>query len=243
MLHICSWNIACANSDELRQPLYTRLPAIGALLAEKEIDIFCVQEVRATGSLTDVDVMIQLQSFLPPGAWVFHLQAVHSGPTAFRRGIFWNTERVTKLQGQHIRVANYMIQKMLFLINGTPHAVAVFNCHAPMDRVEKNYYWSVLARHMHAYEGTAKIAVGDFNKFEEDLDLYHTVFDEFTDHIQDTTFTSFPGDYQPNTTKPWVSCLDSVLTLPDQKVETCIYPTTTEPRPSDHYLIQVKFCI
>jgi hypothetical protein len=89
---IASLNIATSNRDEKDCPLFKRLPYIEQLINNPWFDIFCVQEVRPTGSMSAFDVILTLRMFLGPH-WEFYDQTVNPSQKACHRTIFWNSKK------------------------------------------------------------------------------------------------------------------------------------------------------
>lgn len=260
MVKIASLNIACAGRDEQLCPLWKRLPTLCNFIATNKVDhnfdIFCVQEIRPTGTKRDdggaelkaFDVAYLLSEAL--GKWEFVIHKVNPSFGSFYRATFWDPSKYTCNHNEVIYSKNsrepqfpYMLMVSSFTTAGSTTNETEFkvvNCHAPMTIADKIEYWRLMHINLcfdmrgGADCGEIKnadriVAIGDVNKFEEHLEQYNYIFDEETpDRIVGTeTFVSFEHDTKPDTSL-WRSCLDSVITHKSHQVAVTVVSTTVD---------------
>lgn len=257
---ITSLNLACSKEEEKHVPLHTRLPAINVLLQQACPDMVCLQELRWTGPLTEMEVLKTLNDALAASLQrPFRCSLIHVSPTddknAFSRGVIydaakvelWNTMR-TPLPHPNKPRRNSAIVSYFFKLLGTQHHLALYNVHAPCDLALKTIYWMTLGEELNERpEEVFTLAVGDLNKFTEERPVYQTFLAQYAlhDHIPaDTiTFTSFPHDLDP-AGQPYQSSLDAVLTEhgPSTTMVRRVEVVPTQGA-SDHSLIAVDICV
>ena len=268
-INIASLNLASSNRDEKSHPLADRLSCIEALFEKTKhaYDICCLQEVRATKDLSAFDVILRIRQALGSN-WEFHDQTVNTSCNTFHRTIFWdankwrhhNTHAVyTNDKPVLVPVAgtcmfyerkrqNYfpylLTQSWFSRVGSKSHIpdINVLNVHAPMlleDRIE---YWKCVNHLMDPFS----IAIGDFNKFDDDRVLFNQIFRfPIVDLVSPTTetFVSFSNDRKPSLVEGengelWRSSLDGVLVnATKQNGLVRVISTEEPPRASDHFLI------
>ena len=276
---IASFNIACSRKDEKFQPLYARLPIIwdmiSSAVATHGVNIICLQEVRETGEMSAYDVIAYFASKLK---WDFHSQRVNPSAREFCRVTMWDPSAFHHCESIYTHTPNtklpekpFMAMKSYFTMASSKDmypTFSVINAHAPVNKEDKLEYWrQVLSLIVHNKHPS--IAIGDFNKFNEDIPinnhqlvmpaLYAQMLKKDPNPLiikdwitqKEVTFTSYDNDRQPSG-ELWVGALDGILTDVRDKLEVnhSIIPTTdkikspvdgNEYRASDHYLILASF--
>lgn len=243
-VQIASFNIACSIRDERDIPLYVRLPLITELIKKEKhnFNILCIQEIRPTGTLTPLDVILEISKCL--GGWEFIDQKVNPSAGSFHRTTFFNPLLYSHQKTNVFNIENkreshfpYMIMKSYFTkLNSLDNKTefSVMNVHAPMNIVEKQDYWNVVNNNMELNCYT----IGDLNKFEEHLDIYNNIFTTFIDKIPQNiiTFVGFENDLRKDGTE-WRCCLDSIIVHKSINVDFNVISTENKPRESDHFFI------
>lgn len=271
MVKIASLNIACAGRDEKFNPLWKRLPTLCKFIKDNKdqhnFDILCVQEVRPTGvgktqeelqvdntSFKAYDVVNTLAAIL--GGWEFVVHKVNPSGGSFYRTTFWNPDKYVCHQNQVLYTKNIKDNQFPYMLMVSSFTAAnscdnttqfkVFNCHAPPFNIdEKMEYWTAMKEQLTSFNNT--VAIGDVNKFEDQLTHYKCLFDdEFPDRVPgDTlTFVSFECDTKPDGSL-WRSSLDAVIANNKHDVDVIVVPTTVplcpvdtnDVRPTDHFLL------
>ncbi len=264
-LKIVSLNIASSFRDEATNPLHKRLDAINLLFKNIydnicSFDMLCIQEVRASGSYTSMELIIEIYNMLrninPLINWEFNTQFTNADIKSFRRVIFWNAQKYSLNNSSSVYIPNkkeplfdYMIAVHQFTHQGkTNPRFRVMNVHAPLRIEEKQEYWKTTTRMI---DEDQVIIIGDMNKFETEQEIFQNILssssnNEMHDLISPDikTFYSFDSDLKPDGITHYESSLDSVIVHKSDICEVEIVSTKDlNPRPTDHFCIIAKWNI
>ena len=267
-LKIVSLNIASSFRDEATNPLHKRLNAISALLGDVyqnrcPFDMLCIQEVRASGSYTSMELIVEIYKMLrkidPLINWEFNTQFTNMTVQSFRRVIFWNAQKYSLCNTDAIYIPNrkeplfeYMIAVHQFTQQGTSGSrFRVMNVHAPLRIEEKQEYWKMISTMIDAadeFHTDQVMVIGDMNKFETEQHIFQNVLSYSYGDIHDLilpdmkTFYSFDSDLKPDGITHWESSLDSVIVRKGDVCTVDIVSTKDlDPRPTDHFCIIAKW--
>lgn len=250
-------NVACAGRDEKTCPLATRLASLGALLRAHPVDILCLQEIRPTQGLSPAHVMNYLTQALQDATgkeYTYDMIPTNSsGLGCFSRAVIYTTANLQLKERYFYPVDNvvekqfgYALVRYSFENKNTGEAFDVINAHAPMRKIERLAYWTLVATLLRTATVNT-VCVGDFNKFQEERDDYNVIFADAVDLIapETITFVSFPSDTQADGSL-WRSSLDSVLLAShhQKQVQANVTVISTETlyngmRPTDHFYLTV----
>ena len=260
---ILSWNIASSGRDaENGNPTANRLRAICARIyaaqTGKEAQIVLIQEIRPTemsGELESkysaADVVEAIRQALGRH-WNSHMQRVNQTRGAFYRATLWDSDLLVAVGHRAEYTPNTKIPQFAYLILTSDFApvrsswcaaplLSVLNLQAPVGPLpDKEAYWEAVASRV----GNKAIAMGDQNKYEEQMDAYQTqlALHKVYDMVEAETFLSFPYDHKSDGSL-YRSCLDVILMNNQSKlggVETFV-ESTEDTRESDHYIVGATF--
>ena len=261
---ILSWNIACSGCDAKNgNPLANRIhdvcQRLSAVQKEKNAQIVLIQEIRGTDSDPPVDrysaaeVAEKIRSALGSD-WNVYLHHVNATEGAFYRATLWDSNVIMATCHTPIYTRNSKTEPFAYMalvsdfvavnsnLHSAPRNLRVVNVHAPAmgPFTDKQLYWAKAGQYMHK----CAIAMGDMNKFEEQMQQYTNGMELnfLYDVMCEKTFLSFPYDAKPDGTL-YYSCLDAIILHEDSELQhlEMFVESTEATRESDHFIIGATF--